>query len=326
MKISIWFKITDKPWGGGNQFLRALSRNLELLGHEVIDHPTPSADVILLNSHNRGPSLYLNINQVAQLRSMGRITWWGKIVSQKIWTRIPRKGPPLLHRLDGVAALIRGHRTNADILQFGINPFCDYTIFQSAYSQESFLKFGIIPSKSKIVHNGVDGNIFYPAQTKRTGQYPLRLSAVSWSPNLRKGFSTLAEISNLPNVELSFIGHWPPEIAPNKTILLGVKNSSEIAEILRQSDAFIHASENENCSNAILEALACAIPVLYKDSGGNRELANDYGIALTNYWDENISQLFDSFDDLQEKLRQDHPKFLINHAAEAYLKAFEEAK
>jgi glycosyltransferase involved in cell wall biosynthesis len=325
MKISIWFKITEKPWGGGNQFLRALARNLELLGHEVFNHPTSSADVILLNSHNRGPNLYLNTNQVAQLRSIGRINWWGKIVSQKIWTRIPRKGPPILHRLDGVAALIRGHRTNADILQFGINPLCDYTIFQSAYSKESFLKFGIIPSKSKIVHNGVDGNIFYPAQSTRSVQYPIRLAAVSWSPNLRKGFSTLAEISNILNVELSFIGHWPPEIAPNKTILLGVKNSTEIAEILRQSDAFIHASENENCSNAILEALACGLPVLYKDSGGNRELAKDYGIPLTKELENNLSDLMINYHDYRQKLLVDRSKFLIEDIARRYLDVFEDA-
>jgi len=151
------------------------------------------------------------------------------------------------------------------------------------------------------------------------------LVAVSWSSNLRKGFSTLAAVSRISIVELRFIGHWPSEIIPENVILLGPKPSEQVAEILRQSNAMIHAAENEPCSNAIIEALACGLPVLYRDSGGNRELAREYGIALTDELEDNLSELMVHYYDLRDKLRQDHSKFLIDYVVKAYLAAFEEA-
>jgi glycosyltransferase involved in cell wall biosynthesis len=325
MKICIWFKVTDGPWGGGNQFLRALSKYLVRNGHEVIEHPDSTAHVVLLNSHNRGPNLLLNFNQIAQLRSMGKITWWGKLVPKLLWLTFHRKGQPILHRLDGVAELIRGYHTKADDLQISVNSLCDYTIFQSVYSQVSFANYGINPSNVKVVYNGVDGEIFFPPETKKGIGQTIHLIAVSWSPNLRKGFTSLAAISCLPKVELKFIGQWPKEVNPQNTILLGKKTSSEIAEILRQSDVFIHAAENEPCSNAILEALACGLPIIYRDSGGNSELAKEYGIPLSNELENNLSELMVHYYDFRKKLLEERSKFLIEHIARVYLGAFEDA-
>lgn len=322
MKICIWFGITDQPWGGGNQFLRALSGALEDAGHKV-SHTPGNADVILINSHNAGANL-LYPGMVAQVRQTGHAaSRWARFVPADLWMQLPRRGPAIIHRLDGVAELIRGKKTIADELVPALNRLTDSTIFQSFYSLESFSSYGVQPKNSSIIFNGVDGNMFYlPSQT-RPFDKTIRLMAVSWSPNPRKGFAVLAKASQIPGVEVQFAGRWCEAIDPLNVKLLGEKTSSDLAEYMRNSDAMIHAAENEPCSNAILESLACGLPVLYLDSGGNRELAGDYGVAITDNLQDDVERLRANLPLLREKVCASHANFLIGPVAKQYAQAFE---
>jgi len=269
----------------------------------------------------------ISVNEVGQVKATGHVNAVGRFIPVTLWRLLPRRGPALVHRLDGVAQLIRGFPSAADKLAPAINRLSDYTIFQSVYSRDSFAEFGVRPERFRIIYNGVDPRIFYPASSasKRYLGPTLRLIAVSWSPNPRKGFATLARISKLPGVEVRFVGRWPAEIDPGNVKRLGALTSPEVAEAMRASDAMIHAAENEPCSNAILEALACGLPVLYKASGGNPEIAGPYGIALTEDLAANVEELRVRYNVLREKILDNRHEFLITKAATQYLEVFEEA-
>lgn len=324
MNISIWFDFTDGPWGGGNQFLKALFSELVKKGHKVTKEPKKDTDVVLLNSHNRGSKKLLWPGMVSQLRQINRYNEIiGKRIPVKFWIRLfKRSGPILVHRLDGVAELIRGKRTYADDIQPAINALCDHTIFQSEYCRSSFAQYNVTPHNYNVIKNGIDSEIFYPTPHKKTNGKNLKLVAVSWSDNPRKGFAELANISEIDNVELTFIGRWAQSINKKHVNCVGIKKSYELADIMRKSDGMVHAAINEPCSNAILESLACGLPVIYKNSGGNEELAGDYGIPLSRDLHNTINTFRDKLDFLREKVIQDNGRFSIGIVADKYIQVF----
>ena len=238
-----------------------------------------------------------------------------------------RKGPPIIHRVDGVPELVRGHKTMADNVQPAVNRLADHTIFQSEYCRTSFSEHSkIVPASWRIIHNAVDSRVFFPIPDGAwNNKEPLRIVGVSWSSNPRKGFATLAEASLLPGVEVTFVGNWCPDIPPANVKLTGTLRSEDLAEILRSSHVMLHAAWEEPCSNAIVEAMACGLPVIYRNSGGNRELAREYGVALTEDLSDTLDNLRNQYVDLRHKVLSNRDRFLISRAAGEYISIFQYA-
>ena len=317
LDICVLFDTVDTPTGGGNQFLKALIAEFRRRGLHVTTRPTARTQAVLLNGFNQGSGRPLRVKKVARLQRTGRMA----LLPRGYRRRQPR--PVLVHRVDGVPHLTRGQKTNADIIQPAVNALTDHTIFQSDFCRTSFqANCDHAPTSWRVVKNAVDPSVFFPPDQRRQLGRVTSLVATSWSPNPSKGFSTLAAISRLPGVQLTFAGNWCPDVDPAKTKLVGALNSVKLSELLRSSDAMVHAAMNEPCSNSIVEALACGLPVVYRDSGGNRELAGDYGVALTGDIEETVAALTSRWSALREKVINDRPGFLIPRAAEEYLAAF----
>jgi glycosyltransferase involved in cell wall biosynthesis len=50
--------------------------------------------------------------------------------------------------------------------------------------------------------------------------------------------------------------------------------------VLRSHDIYVAGSVNDPASNALLEALACGLPALYRASGGHPEIVGDGGVPF----------------------------------------------
>ena len=296
------------------------------LGHEVVFGYEPEADAVLVNAFVSGPHRHISPQEVAQVRMTGRRNllrllpvwlWWN--------ARGARKGAAIVHRVDGVTALYGRKTPGVDRLQVDVNRLTDLTVFQSEFCKQSFYGFGMRPQHSVVINNGVSPETFYPAREQRRLGETMRLMAVSWSHNPMKGFSTLAEISRLPNVCLSFIGNWPDGIDPGQTELLGVKRERELADLLRDYDAFVHAAVNDPSSNAIIEALASGLPVLYTDSGGNPELVRDCGLPIGEDLHKTVAALHSRYQDLRMRVLANRQRLSIEHVANQYINAICEA-
>ena len=132
-------------------------------------------------------------------------------------------------------------------------------------------------------------------------------------------------MSEIAGVDVTFLGNWSEEIPPAKVKLAGVQRSERVAEIMRESDAMIHAAWGEPCANVIVEAMACGLPVIYRDSGGNRELTGDCGIPLEDDLQSVIDRLKANYDDLRQTVMDQQPRFRVSSIATEYVSYFEHA-
>ena len=67
--------------------------------------------------------------------------------------------------------------------------------------------------------------------------------------------------------------------------------SQQLADCLRNFDIYITASENDPCSNALIEALSCGLPAIFLRSGGHPELVGMGGLGFDH--PEEIPALID---------------------------------
>jgi len=251
LRIHILFKFVEGPWGGGNQFLKALRDYFREIG--VYSESLEEAQVILFNSRH-----YLD--EVLKVKK-----------------RYPSK--ILIHRVGPVARLAGGDKALDElVLQFN-GLFADGTIFQSSWSREKNYEIGMrkCPYETIII-NAPDSSIF---NNKGKGQFDekrVRLVATSWSGNMRKGFDIyqyLDEHLDFSRYEMTFVGNSPVEfknIRWRKPV-----PSREVANILREHDIYIIASSNDACSNALIEALHCGLPAVARNDGGNPEIVGQAG-------------------------------------------------
>ncbi len=113
-----------------------------------------------------------------------------------------------------------------------------------------------------------------------------------------KGVDLLIEIAQkLPNeTDLIILGSGPEEkkiqdlTKTQKNVhFLGYQNKEKTISLIRGSDILIQPSLNEGISSTIIEAMACKVPVIATNVGGNKELINDQTGLLV---DSNSSSQF----------------------------------
>lgn len=254
-KIHILYEFVEGPWGGGNQFLKALREYFRKTG--VYSENPEDADVILFNSYPFG-SEYL-FNFVLKLKkNLDKI---------------------LIHRVDGPISYVRGKDKILDEIIFQFNElFADGTIFQSGWSREKNSEIGMIKSPYEIIIINAPDPTIFNHDHKKTVDEKIKLIATSWSANIRKGFDIYRYLDkhlDFNKYEMTFVGNSPIQFKKIKWIK--PVTSQELAKILKEHDIFIIASTNDPCSNSLIEALHCGLPVVARNDGGHPEITGEAG-------------------------------------------------
>lgn len=139
----------------------------------------------------------------------------------------------------------------------------------------------------EIIYNGVNINKFKPAATPKNNSKLILISVGRLSKI--KGYDYLIHaIKGLKNIELQLIGNGPAKeelqnLAKKEdvnVVFWGRKDQNEVITYLQKADIFVLSSLNEGMSNALLEALACALPVIVTDVGGSKELVKGNGFVI----------------------------------------------
>jgi sugar transferase (PEP-CTERM/EpsH1 system associated) len=150
-------------------------------------------------------------------------------------------------------------------------------------------------NKVSRIYNGVDNRRFHPGESDALPQGFAdsdsivfgtvgRMHGVKDQVNLCRAFVQLCQKqANLaPRLRLVMVGDGPLQQTCAQLLaeadLTGqawlAGNQDKVANIMRAFDVFVLPSQAEGISNTILEAMACGLPVIATDVGGNGELVD----------------------------------------------------
>jgi glycosyltransferase involved in cell wall biosynthesis len=140
----------------------------------------------------------------------------------------------------------------------------------------------------KVIENGVDTDFFKPDPEMKIHDGSLRIISVG-RLNPIKGFDLLIEaVKGLEDIKLVLVGDGPEKenlerLAIELQVdleLTGRLSQEEIIERLQIADIYVLSSYSEGMSNALMEGMACGLPVLSTRVGGAEELLEDNGLIV----------------------------------------------
>ena len=143
-----------------------------------------------------------------------------------------------------------------------------------------------------VLPNSADTTQFYPRDRKsmRTKHgLPAERPIVAFVGhfNEHKGPRRVMEaIRPLPEVGAVFLGDGPQTPQGDQVLFAGKVPHSEVPEWLSAADLFVLPTVAEASSNAIIEALACGLPVVSSDIPSVRAMVGDGAATLVNPMDE----------------------------------------
>lgn len=155
--------------------------------------------------------------------------------------------------------------------------------------REEAVQYGLDKSKSVVIRPAIDPDLFRPADQPRPPDGRFRVittGAIIW----RKGYEyALAAVRDLVDqgipVQFEIIGRGEEDQRllytiqdmelEDHVVRLGALPPAEVLARLQAADAFLLSSLSEGISNAVLEGMACGLPVVTTGVGGMAEAVDD---------------------------------------------------
>lgn len=298
-EVAIFHHFQKPPYGGGNQFLMALTKELKSRGIDVGSNTIGrNTKTIMFNSFE-----------------------FDKPRLERLWRKYH---PRMIQRLAGPIGVYRGMEITIDKEIWEWNKqFADATIFISDFSYKKYVELGLAGKEPHTILNASDPSIFN--RNGRTlppdGARKIKLIATAWSDNPKKGGPFLAWLDqNLDHskYELTFVGRTKAEFKGAK--VMEPVPSEKLAEILKQHDIYVAPSQDDPCSNALVEALTCGLPAVFLRSGGHPELVKEGGEGFSTNEEAllAIDKVAANYRDYQDKISNP----TLKEVADEYLKVF----
>jgi glycosyltransferase involved in cell wall biosynthesis len=292
-KVAINLPPRTTPYGGGNQFVRLLQRDLEQHGYEIAFRLDDDADAVLVIDGRRELTTF-DADAIAGLKKRRP----SLVCIHRVNECDQRKGTQfmdeLLARTNGVA---------------------DHTVFISAWLRDYHAARWFDPARPhSVILNGADARVFHPLRAQALPDRPFRVATHHWSDHALKGFDAYAELDRavargaLPGIEFWVIGRWPAGLKWEAARLFPPCNGPALADRLRECHAYVTASRWEPGGMHYIEAAQCGLPVAYhEDGGGIVELASRFGLGYRASVVEAVRALPDRYVELRRQVLEQAP-------------------
>ena len=282
------------PPSAGQKLVRSLRQALSLAAAAV----RSPADAIRLSRAVKGEQDNTRMRQLARLAPLiGRR--WDLIYFP--WNSTAVEMLPVFDLDMPVAVSCRGSQLNVAphnparvAIRDGLAATFQKAAFVHCVSQtmlEEACKYGLDPGKAHVVRPAVDTQFFSPPESKGASRpvLPFRVittGGLNWKKGHEYALDAVARLRarGIP-VKFELIGDGPERQRARFTIedlglndcveLCGRLDPHAVRDRLRAADVFLLSSVSEGISNAVLEAMACGLPVVTTDCGGLREAVTD---------------------------------------------------
>ena len=294
MKISIGANIKDGPWGGGNLFVKNLSKYLKAKGHTVVyELIDDDIDIILLTDPRKN-SESSSFTHKEIKKYLKKINPNAKVV----------------HRINECDE--RKNTRGVNSFYIKANKISNFTIFVSEWLKDTYVKSGYVSKNDSIILAGADSEIFNRDKLSNY-KYGEKFKIVThhWSNNWNKGFSTYDLLDKLldnksfsSKYEFTYIGNLPKKYSFKNTNVMTPLEGVDLANELKKHHIYLTASLNEPSGNHHIEAAQCGLPILYIDSGGIPEYCNGYGVEFNeNNFREKLNDISKNYEYYKESMQ-----------------------
>lgn len=324
IRIHFGYRHVDKPWGGANNFIRALHASLEQSGRfEFTASIEDDCEILFMNQLGKGPD------------APGK-PWRLRDIEHLI-RKSNNSGGTSARKL-----VVRAVNLNAHAFRMGVRNFlfswrtdratvallnrADLAIFQSAYQRDFFIAAGYKGTRNIVIHNGADIRFWIEQPVCPPDSSVLRLVSSTASARQSKCHHILAALSALPGVEVRHLGAWPANLNPQKVRRLGMLPPEDMVRVFQDAHYMVHPAIKDPCPNAVFEAVCAGLPVIYNPGPGSScEIIGECGFAFD---ENNLTKTLEHarrwLPQLRQVVLQRRASYRIAHAAEQYRRQFEQ--
>lgn len=179
--------------------------------------------------------------------------------------------------------------------------FCDYVkgvICVSTKCKDESIKLGLTKGgKCSVIPNAIDSTKFYQLDKQECREKlcvpkgAFVVCFVGWFIE-RKGPRRVTEAIDKigdKNIYSFFLGKGPQQVNSSHILFSGSVSHDELIYFLNASDIFVLPTLNEGCCNAVIEAMACGLPIVSSNLPFNWDVLNASNSIMVN--PENVDEI-----------------------------------
>jgi len=271
MKIALGMRLQSGPFGGGNQFGKALSSYLIKHGLGIVfDLKDNNIDIILLttvrpsmSSCAFGPTEILNyLKRNPDVILVLRVNDCDKSRNTK-----------MINKQISLANSIADHAIY--ISQWLLD------LFKSQRSEFS--------GNYSVIRNGADPNLFPYSRKILPKDGKIKIVTHHWSPNEMKGWDVYLKLDRMlgeekyaSKLEFHYIGRALQHLKTKNIIFHDPCSGKTLGDEIGKCHIYLTASINESAGMHHIEGALCGLPLLYRKSGALPEYCSEYGAAFND--------------------------------------------